>query len=99
MAIDDEIQDEEGLTIARYDGPPLGIEFIKLAPPGSACFRFIDPCGDATFNQAQIEVLNSELRLAAKQTEHSRRLSELEALASFVEGATGVHVYLKFIGD
>jgi len=42
MAIDVEIQDEEGLTIARYDGPPLGIEFIKLAPLSSACFRFID---------------------------------------------------------
>ena len=61
--------------------------------------RFIDPCGDATFNQAQIEVLKDELPFAVKRTEDSRRLSELEALSSFVEGATGVHVYLKFIGD
>ena len=99
MSIDVEIQDEEGRTISRYDGPTLGLPFVKLAPAEGACMRFIDPCGDVSFNQAQIEVLKGELRFAAKRTEDSRRLSELEALSSFVEGATGVHVYLKFIGD
>lgn len=27
------------------------------------------------------------------------RLAELSALSSFLEGATGTHVYVKFIGD
>ncbi len=99
MSIDVEIQDEDGNTISRYDGPALGLPFTRLAPTDSACLRFIDPWGDATFNQAQIEVLKGELRIAAKRTEEPRRLSELEALVSFVEGATGAHVYLKFIGD
>ena len=27
------------------------------------------------------------------------RLAELKALSSFLEGAVGVHVYVKFIGD
>jgi hypothetical protein len=99
MSIDVEIQDEDGNTISRYDGPALGLPFTRLASTDSACLRLIVPWGDATFNQAQIEVLKGELRVAAKRTEDSRRLSELEALSSFVEGATGVHVYLKFIGD
>ena len=99
MSIDVEIQDEDGNTISRYDGPALGLPFARLASTDSACFRFIDPWGDATFNQAQIEVLTGELQAAAKLTEDSRRLLELHALSSFVEGAHGVHVYLKFIGD
>lgn len=99
MSINVEIQDERGRTISRYDGPTLGLPFVRLAPADGACMRFIIPWGDVTFNEAQIEVLKGELRVAAKRTEDSRRLSELEALSSFVEGATGAHVYLKFIGD
>ena len=81
-----------------YDGPPLGLAFTKLAPPGSACFRFIVPWGDATFNEEQIKVLKGELHDAAKDC-HQSRLAELKALSSFLEGAVGVHVYVKFIGD
>ena len=99
MSIDVEIQDERGHTLSRYDGPALGLPFVRLAPADSACMRFIVPWGDATFNEAQIEVLKEELQVAAKRTQDSRRLLELHALSSFVEGATGVHVYLKFIGD
>ena len=99
MSIDVEIQDERGHTISRYDGPALGLPFTCLAPADSACMRFIAPWGDATFNQAQIEVLKDELQVAAKRTEDSRRLLELHALSSFVEDAKGVHVYLKFVGD
>ncbi|MDP9123737.1 MAG: hypothetical protein M3N82_03935 [Pseudomonadota bacterium] len=99
MSIDVEIQDEDGNTISRYDGPALGLPFTRLAPTDSACLRFIDPWGDVTFNQAQIEVLKGELQVAAKRTEDSKRLLELHALSLFVEGARGVHVYLKFIGD
>ena len=97
MAIDVEIQDERGLTLARYDGPPLGHQFTKLAPPGSACFRFIVPWGDTTFNQDQIKVLKDELQDAARDCPPAR-LTELKALSSFLDGAVGVHVYVKFIG-
>ena len=48
MAIDVHIQDESGNTIAQYEGPPLGVQFLKLAPVNGACFRFIVPWGDAT---------------------------------------------------
>ena len=98
MAIDVEIQDERGASIARYDGPPLGHQFTKLAPPGSVCFRFILPWADATFNEEQIKVLKDELQDAARACPPAR-LAELKALSSFLEGATGTHVYVKFIGD
>ena len=98
MAIDVEIQDENGASIARYDGPPLGHQFTKLAPPGSACFRFILPWADATFNEEQIKVLKDELQVAASVCPPAR-LAELKALSSFLEGAAGTHVYVKFIGD
>jgi len=100
MAIDVEIQDESGNAVARYDGPSLGLQFLKLAPPGSACFRFITPWNDATFNQEQIEVLKGELLHAKREHQHQApRVAELESLLSFLDGALGPHVYVKFIGD
>lgn len=98
MAIDVEIQDENGASIARYDGPALGHQFTRLAPPGSACFRFTLPWADATFNEEQIKVLKDELREVARDCPPAR-LVELKALSSFLEGAKGAHVYVKFIGD
>jgi hypothetical protein len=98
MAIDVEIQDERGLTLAQYDGPPLGHQFTKIAPPTGACFRFIVPWGDTTFNQEQIEVLKRELQDAAMDCPRAQ-LAQLKALSSFLEGAVGAHVYVKFIGD
>jgi len=98
MAIDVEIQDERGLTLARYEGPPLGHQFTKLAPPSSACFRFIVPWGDATFNQEQIKILQGELQDAAMDCPQAR-LAELKALSSFLEGAVGVHLLLIRVGN
>ncbi|WP_077038437.1 hypothetical protein [Pelomonas sp. KK5] len=99
MSIGVEIQDEGGRALARYNGPPLGLPLLKLAPHGSLCFRFILPWADATFNEEQVKVLLTELRVALSNTDHAARRSELESLIKFVEGAAGAHVYVKFIGD
>ena len=99
MPIDVEIQNESGDALARYEGPPLGLKFTKMAPPCGACMRFIVPWGDTTFYQEQITVLREELREAANRTQEQDRLLELGAVLAFLEGATGVHVYVKFIGD
>jgi len=100
MPIDIEIQDERGGTIARYDGPFIGLGFVELASQESTCFRFIDPWGDTTFNQAQIEVLLEELTNVLARTTDSQRRKELEAVIDFVKRASNsVHTYVKFIGD
>lgn len=99
MAIEVEIQDERGSTLARYDGPPIGLALLKLAPAGSCCFRFIVPWGDTTFNEEQIDVLLVELREAEQRTDSLSRRGELKHLIKFIEGAVGPHVYVKFIGD
>ena len=100
MAMDLEWQDESGHPLARYDGLPLEIAFCELAAKDSVCVRFIDPYGDTTFNQAQVEFLIDELRAIRQQyTDHD--LTELlDAVLAFVAQARGnIHTYIKFIGD
>ena len=99
MAIEVEIQDGEGNLLMRYDGPSLGLPFVKLAPSQSTCFRFILPWSDTTFNEAQIQILKDEIREVASKTDNSNRLNELTALTSFLERAVGAHFYVKFLGD
>lgn len=99
MSIDIEIHDAQGRTLARYDGPALGLPFLRLASPGSTCFRFIAPWADTTFNQEQIKVLLDELRDALDRTEHPPRQAELKSVIGFVEEAARVRAYVKFTGD
>ena len=99
MAIDVEIQDETGNALARYNGPPLGLAFLKLAPANGACFRFIIPWGDTTFNEEQTKVLRAELEAVARTNPDQARLREINALLEFLSPAVGVHTYVKFIGD
>lgn len=96
MPIDVEWQDENGNVLARYDGPLLCGTDLDDAPAKSACLRFIDPHGDTTFNQWQIEVLADELSALASQSS----VDSLRPVRNFIEQARGkVHTYVKFIGD
>ena len=96
MAVDVEWQDEGGKTLEVYGGPPLTWDVLKTAPAGTACVRFIDPCGDTTFNQRQIEELVLELEAWANAVSSPT----LRHLATFAKRARGhVHTYLKFVGD
>ena len=100
MPIDVEIKDECGSTISRDDGPFLTLDFVEIAPLDSVCFRFIDPWGDTTFNQTQIEVFLDELRAVVRSMNDPDRLVELRALLQFLEPAANqMHTYVKFIGD
>jgi hypothetical protein len=100
MAIDVEWQDERGKTLARYEGPLLDMAFCALGQPDSVCFRFIDPYGNTTFNQWQIESFDQELRTARQKTADDKLAASLDALIEFVAQARGqTHTYIKFIGD
>ena len=63
------------------------------------CLRFLDPCGDACFNQMQIPVLVQELRNALLNVAEPKLRAHLEGLALFVERAVETHTYLWFVGD
>lgn len=69
---------------------------MEHVPPSTVCLRFIDPAGDATFNQLQIPVLVEELEAWA----NSDPAAAIRHVMNFARGALGhVHTYLKFIGD
>src|SRR5689334_2199290 len=98
MAIDVEWQDENGNAIARYDGPLIDGRLAERAEAGSVCLRFVDPYGDATFNAAQVAVLEEELGIVA--TGPDEVAAQARALLEFVKAFPDrLHRYLKFIGD
>lgn len=66
----------------------------------SVCLRFVDPCGDAVFNQAQISHLLAELRQEEGRQTDARFREHLQKIIRLVEPAVGrAHTYIKFIGD
>jgi hypothetical protein len=66
----------------------------------SVCLRFIDPFGDAVFNQAQIPELLRELEIEAGVTRDSETRAHLEKVVRLVGKSVGqTHTYIKFTGD
>jgi len=99
MAIDVEWQDESGATLKRCDMP---FEWrISRAVPRerSHCLQYIDPVGDATFNQLQLPQLVRELEEAVAALQPSQFQRQAVAVLEFVRGCVDIHTYVKFIGD
>ncbi|GAB3357519.1 hypothetical protein [Lysobacter tyrosinilyticus] len=66
----------------------------------SVCLRFVDPCGDAVFNQAQIPELIRELNEEMSRPMDPQVRTQLEKVVRLIERSPGkVHTYIKFIGD
>ena len=100
MAIEVELQDEHGVTLATYDGPALTFELLRLIPQSAALLRTIDPWGDTVFNQIQIGALLAEIDTHLHTTGGRTPPAAFKALRQFVESALGItHTYVKFIGD
>ncbi len=102
MGINVQVQDERGDVIPRLLDPRSLV--VKLLPPhndgSTVCLRFIDPVGDATFNQLQIPALLGELMTAVQKCSHPQAKPHGEELISLIESTEGqVHTYVKFIGD
>ena len=67
---------------------------------GTVCLRFIDPFGDAVFNQAQIPELVRELRQEILVVSDAQTRAHLETVVRLIEKSISkVHTYIKFIGD
>ena len=67
--------------------------------PGS-CARYIDPAGDACFNQLQLPDFASELRQVRNNITDIGKIARLDELIALVSRAHGTsHSYIWFIGD
>ena len=64
------------------------------------CLQFVDPWGDAVFNQSQIPVLLQELNSELPEIREAEARSHLESVIRLVQRAIDqTHTYIKFIGD
>lgn len=100
MAVQVEWQDEQGRTIAVYDGPLLDWQVLNFFPGGASCLSAIDPYGDTVFNQIQIPRLAVELDALLPPGGKRTPPAAINALRQFVQSCIGkTHTYLKFIGD
>lgn len=103
MSIDARWEDENGNEIEEVLSPP-GSRFQTLIPEANVewfpCLRYIDPYGDATFNQLQLPQLLADLKQAILEAESPETRAHMESLIDLVQRAIGaVHTYIKFYGD
>lgn len=64
------------------------------------CLQFIDPWGDAVFNQGQLPCLLQELRAELQEVGEPSVRVHLEKVILLIECAVDqTHTYVKFIGD
>ncbi len=64
------------------------------------CLRFVEPWGDAVFNQTQIPILLTELRAELAATSDAKVAEQLGKVVQLVERSVDqTHTYIKFIGD
>ena len=103
MSIDTFWEDENGNKIEVVYSTPDS-EFAAMIPQANVdrfpCLRYIDPYGDATFNQLQLPQLLADLKQALLETDSTGTRAHIESLIDLVQRANGaVHTYIKFYGD
>ena len=99
MAIDIEWQDESGAPLGRCSTPYEWRIGQAVPPERSHCLQYIDPVGDATFNQLQLPRLVRELEEAIGALQRSQFREQAVSVLEFVRGCVEMHTYVKFIGD
>ncbi len=96
------LEDEHGTPLEEVEGDTVALGSVLAAAPveGTSCLRFLDPYGDAVFNQLQAPVLRRELE-AIRATPEARPVSSVidEVLALVTKCEARPHTYLRFFGD
>jgi len=94
-------KDEQGKVLGAVedDGALRDLSNTLYGQSSSVCLRFIDPAGDACFNQLQLPVLLSELRGLLASVTTPRAHSHVQSIIALLEGATQSHTYIWFVGD
>jgi len=97
------LEDERGVVLGAAVEDPKNLLYGLLPHEDDVSYellRYIDPYGDTTFNQLQIGAFLDEwarVRERATTEEQYAIVDAIEALAR--ECLSGVHKYLKFVGD
>ena len=100
MGVEAVWKDERGKELGRVSDPAKLLSHIATGEQGSLCLRFIDPYGDAIFNQHQIPVLIEELVALLPSLASDQVRAHVESVIDLARKADGqVHTYLWFIGD
>jgi len=99
MAIDVVWQDENGKELAHSPVPWEDRMARTASLSQYHCLQYVDPYGDATFNQLQLPQLVREMEQAVNQLHSSDLRRRAEQVLDFVRGCVGLHTYVKFIGD
>lgn len=96
-------KNERGESLGEVHDPGMLLSRFatrKASPvAGSVCLRFLDPAGDACFNQQQLPFLAQELRIARDEVADPQLAAHLNKVLELVDRATQVHTYVWFIGD
>ena len=89
MGIDARIESESGELIEELQDLDGLLETLlpDFNDETSVCLRFIDPYGDATFNQGQLPVVIRELTLAVRNADDSEVKAYGQKLLAFAEKA------------
>lgn len=100
MGIDAYWKDERGTTLGAVhdDGSLSDISELLYHQSDSICLRFIDPAGDACFNQLQLPILLTELRQLLPNVP-ARARTHVHSIVRLLEAASRTHTYVWFIGD
>jgi hypothetical protein len=102
VGVDLRWQDEEGAELAAGEDPQMLLSRHVRSSEWSdtSCLRFIDPYGDAVFNQRQIPVLVQELEASLKLAKDVSVREHVDRVLEVLRQAIGeVHTYAWLIGD
>ena len=100
MPLSVQLQGEHQELIGEPWWHPRSTELLVDDHPGTCCLRFIDPYGDATFNQIRIPVLIAEIKALVDRSVDEDVRSTLQDLLAYVSSACDrPHVYVRFLGD
>jgi hypothetical protein len=99
MGIDVSLQNEDGDVIECVPDEKNLLNTL-LPREDRSLLAGIDPYGDTTFNRLQIDQFLQEWKELEKKelkTEQAEHLNKIGQLA--IKCKSGVHLYLKFVGD
>jgi hypothetical protein len=88
-------KDERGESLGEVEDPRVLLSRFatrKTSPvSGSICLSFLDPVGDACFNQRQLPFLVQELRIARNGIADPELVAHLDEVLALVERANKIH--------